>query len=146
MTLEAINGRSISDIAKEIFEIVHDGDNFLDSFGVRWDNSVYAEGDILPKSHQLYQDQSYDYDGNPIYPEGEGRYAGYFDAGELNGTCSVCIDYYDSADTIAKKIVKSGSYTFGDHCNFYLIQGSDSEGGDDIDEAIIIDAVVKIAF
>lgn len=146
MTLEAINGRSISDIAKEIYEIVHDGDNFLDSFGIRWDNAVYAEGDILPKSHQLYQDQSYDYDGNPIYPEGEGHYAGCFDAGELNGTCSVCINFYDSVDTIAKKIVNSGIYAFDDHRNFYLLQGPDSEGGNDIDEAIIMDAVVKIAF
>lgn len=146
MTLEKIGNKTINEIAKKIFEIVQNEESIYDCFGIRWDTAVYAEGDILPKSHQLYQDQAYDCDDNPIYPEGEGRYAGYYDAGELNGTCSIGIDFYDTVDVIAKKIAESLSYAFDDHCKLYFIQGLDAEGGNDIDELIIVNATARVAF
>lgn len=146
MTLEKIGSKTITEIAKEIFEIVRNEESMNDCFGIRWDSMKYNVGDNLPNSHQLLQDQEYDENDEPIYPEGEGFYQGYFDAGELNGTCSLGIDFYDSAEKIARKIEKSNLYNFNSDCKFYLIQGSDAEGGNDIDESIIVNATVRAIF
>ncbi len=144
--LTKIGDKTISEIAEEILEIVRNEDTVNDCFGVRWDRAKYNVGDDLHNSHQLYQDQEYDQDDNPIYPEGKGRYKGYYDAGELNGTCSIGIDFYDTAKVIAKKIEYSLSYSFDNDSNFYLIQGHSAEGGADIDEWIITNAKVRVAY
>ncbi len=146
MSLEKIGTKTIAEIAKEIFEIVRNEESMNDCFGIRWDSAKYDVGDNLPNSHQLFQDQEYDENEEPIYSAGEGRYEGYFDAGELNGTCSVGIDFYDSAEKIARKIEKSNLYNFNADSKFYLIQGSDAEGGNDIDESIIANAAVRAIF
>lgn len=146
MTLEKIGNKTITEIAKEIFEIVRNEESMNDCFGIRWDSTKYNIGDDLPNSHQLFQDQEYDENDEPIYPEGKGRYEGYYDAGELNGTCSVGIDFFDSSEKIARKIEKSNLYNFNNDCKLYLIQGSDAEGGNDIDESIIANATVRVIF
>lgn len=137
-----IGDRNIADIAKEILDIVQNEESIYDCFGIRWDNAKYYKGDKLPNSHELFQDQCYDEDDNPIYPEGTGYYEGYYDAGELSGTCAIYIDYHDSLEKIKKKIEDSLDYCYKKDSNFYLIQGLSGEGGLDIDEIIISEAFV----
>ncbi len=144
--LTKIGDKAISEIAKEILEIVRNEESVNDCFGVRWDSTKYNVGDDLPNSHQLLQDQEYDINDEPIYPEGEGYYEGYYDAGELNGTCSIGIDWFDSVENIIKKIEGSNIYNFADDSKFYLIQGHSAEGGNDINEWIITNAKVRVAY
>ncbi len=144
--LTKIGDKTIPEIAEEILEIVRNEDTLNDCFGIRWDKKKFKVGANLHKSHLLYQDQEYDHNDNPIYPEGKGRYKGYYDAGELNGTSSIGIDYHDTAKVVEKKIEYSLSYSFDNDSNFYLIQGHSAEGGADIDEWIITNAKVRVAY
>ena len=144
--LTKIGNKTIVEIAEEILEIVRNEESLYDAFGIRWDSTKYNVGDNLPNSHQLFQDQEYDENDEPIYPEGEGYYEGCFDAGELNGTCSIGIDFYDSLEKIVKKIEESNLYNFNADSKFYLIQGYSAEGGNDIDESIITEAKVRVVF
>lgn len=107
-------------------------------FGLRADNMTYNAGDICENSHQLFQDPDFNEEGELIYPEvedPESPYYGFFDAGELDGTCAVKV----TADSIEKAIESVKIYS-GDHV--YFIGGDYVEYGYDEDEIIIRDAEV----
>ena len=102
-------------------------------YGLRMDSNKYSIGDICESSHQLYQDPEFDEEGNLLYEyQAEGPYKGYYDAGELNGTCAVQI--IDGNVELALNSVKkyNGQY-------IYLIAGNDGfEGNDSHNQEIII--------
>lgn len=104
--------------------------------GVRADNRDYQVGEIMDNSHQLFEDPQYNDDYTELlYPYiCEGPYAGFYDAGELNGVCALEI----SENNIEKMIEAIKSY--GE--KFYLIGGNTMEYGNDVDEIIIKDAKV----
>lgn len=104
--------------------------------GVRADNREYQVGEIMDNSHQLFEDPQYNDDYTELlYPYiCEGPYAGFYDAGELNGVCALEI----FENNIEKMIEAIKSY--GE--KFYLIGGNTMEYGNDVDEIIIKDAKV----
>lgn len=107
-------------------------------FGLRKDNLEYKEGDFCKNSHQLFQDPDFDDDGNLIYPYcSEGPYKGYYDAGELDGTCTVQIIDGNVEQALEKVKEYSGKH-------IYLIAGNNGVQGNDIynQEFIISDAKV----
>ena len=110
-------------------------------FGLRADNMEYSVGDICENSHQLFQDPIFDELGELAYPEIDDRtspYYGYFDAGELDGTCAVRFDPEDeSSIEDALETVKTYSGN-----NLYIIAGDSMEYGNDEGEIIIRDAEV----
>lgn len=104
-------------------------------YGLRVDDCNYNIGDICNLSHELFQDPIYDDNDELVYPEGEGIYKGYYDAGELNGTCAVSVN----EDCIESALEKANGY-YGDY--IYLIAGDYEQEGNDIGESIIEEAVV----
>lgn len=109
-------------------------------FGLRKDDYNYNVGDICNNSHQLFQDAQYDYDDNLLYPLiEEGIYKGFFDAGELNGTCAIEISLNNSENVITKRLETMKMYPSK---NLYLIAGNYCEVGNDINEIIIENAIV----
>lgn len=109
-------------------------------YGLRVDNYNYNIGDMCFRSHQLYQDAFEDDDGNLIYPQGEGIYADYYDAGELPGTCALVINKYHPLDTVL--VALSPYACLGDY--IYLVASNYCEGGNDPGEVIISDARVLL--
>ena len=116
------------------------GTNF-NFYGIRIDAIKYNVGDIANKSHQLFQDQEYDEDCNPLYPDGEGIYSGFYDAGELDGTCAIELNPED--DENVKKALESVNDYPGRYIT--LIAGDSAVGGNDLGEIIIDEAVVLAA-
>ena len=109
-------------------------------YGLRMDEYKYNVGDECFKSHQLYQDAFYDDNDDFVYPLiTEGINKGFFDAGELNGTCCLMI----TIDNIDKVLNNISDY-YGDYCN--LIAGNMVEDGNDMGEIIIENAVVLASF
>ena len=110
-------------------------------FGLRKDDLEYKIGDILPNSHQLYQDPQYtDFTCTELlYPYiEEGIYKGFYDAGELNGTSAI----YVNINSIEESLEMADSY---DGKYLYLIAGNNYSDGNDVGEIIIEDAkVVKV--
>lgn len=107
-------------------------------YGLRADDFEYEIGDTCHKSHQLYQDPDYDENGEEIYPYCEdGIYKGFYDAGELDGTCAIEVE--SNEESIIKALEKVNDY-FGDY--IYLIKGNYCECGNDTGEVIISDAIV----
>lgn len=110
-------------------------------FGIRRDNTEYKIGDILPNSHQLFQDPQYtDFTCTELlYPYvEEGIYKGFYDAGELNGTSAICVNI----NLIEESLEIADSY---DGKYLYLIAGNNYSDGNDVGEIIIEDAkVVKV--
>lgn len=116
----------LAEIAKEEYSF----------YGLRVDVRDYSVGDICSVSHQLYQDPMYDDNDELVYPLIEGGiYGGFYDAGELSGTCSVEVN----ADNITNAIEILEQYGDG---NIYLIAGNNAECGNDIGELIISNAKV----
>lgn len=110
-------------------------------FGLRADNMEYSVGDICENSHQLFQDPIFDECGELAYPEINDQsspYYGYFDAGELGGTCAVKFDPEDE-DSIANALESVKIYSGN---NLYIIAGDSIEYGNDDCEIIIRDAEV----
>ena len=129
---------NIEELAKKIKSIVENGDYY--HYGLRKDSYDYNIGDTCHKSHQLWQDPEYDEDGELIYPYiEEGPYAGFYDGGELDGTSSIGINYYDEIEDIIQKIELVSEY-IADH--LYLIAGYYAGAGNDREELIISNAVV----
>ena len=111
-------------------------------YGLRVDDFEYKIGDICHKSHQLFQDPSYDENGELIYPHCEnGIYKGFYDAGELDGTCAIEVEA--NVKSIINALEKVNDY-FGNY--IYLIKGISCENGNDIGEIIINDAIVVEKF
>lgn len=110
-------------------------------FGLRADDMEYQIGDICNNSHQLFQDPIFDDFGSLLYPavdDPENPYYGYYDAGELNGTCAVKFNPDDENSIIAAlETVKMYSGK-----NLYIIAGDSMEYGNDEGEIIIREAEV----
>lgn len=123
---------------EDIKKVVRDTD--FGFYGLRADDGVcYDVGDIANSSHQLYQDPVYDDDDNLIYPYIEdGPYKGFYDAGELDGTCTIGFDP-DDEGFIAKAIDSVKAY-FGD-C-VHILGGDYARVGEDAGELIIKGAEV----
>ena len=120
---------------EDINKLLSDNDCY---YGLRAEDFEYEIGDICHKSHQLFQDPNYDENGELIYPYCEnGIYEGFYDAGELNGTCAIEVE--NNNESIIKALERTETY-FGDY--IYLIKGSNCENGNDIGEIIISDATV----
>lgn len=107
-------------------------------YGLRVDDGIrYNVGDTANNSHQLFQDPDFDDDGELIYPYIEdGIYAGFYDAGELDGACAIGFDAEDDA-SITKAIEQIKMY-FGDYV--HVLGGNYAECGNDRGELIISDA------
>lgn len=124
---------------EEIKRICEESD--FSYFGIRADDMEYQIGDICNNSHQLFQDPIFDDFGNLLYPaveDPESPYYGYYDAGELNGTCAVKFNPDDeNSIRTAMETVKMYSGK-----NLYIIAGDSIEHGNDADEIIIEDAAV----
>lgn len=128
MTQKDMIERIKNAIAKEEFEL----------YGLRKDDREYKVGDVLPNSHELFQDPQYvDDDEEELrYPYiEEGIYAGYYDAGELDGTSTIWV----REDNIEEMLEETKMY-LGDH--LYLVGGDDGSMGNDINEEIIKEAQV----
>lgn len=121
---------------EEIIKITED--TTYDYFGIRADDFSYNVGDIAENSHQLFQDPDFDEDGELLYEKGEGIYSGFYDAGELDGTCTIEFDP-ENADSIRNALDEVQRYYGG---TIHVLAGNSSEYGNDYGEIIIRDAIV----
>lgn len=125
--------------AEEIRRICNESE--CESFGFRMDFKKYQVGEECEVSHQLFQDPWFDDDGELLYEQDtdpESPYYGFYDAGELDGTCSIGFDP-DDPESIRKALEMVDIY-LGEY--FTVIGGAWGTGGNDIGENIISDAVV----
>lgn len=110
--------------------------NDFSYFGLRADDMEYQNGDICNNSHQLFQDPDFDEEGELIYPsiqDPESPYYGFYDAGELDGTCAVKFDP-NNENSIRSALDTVKMYSGK---NLYIIAGNSMEYGNDEDEIII---------
>lgn len=112
---------------EEIRNLIEDAE--FEYIGIRADSRDYQIGDVMDNSHQLFQDA--DCGGELVE---EGPYAGFYDAGELDGTCALKI----SEDTVEEMIGRVKTYGK----KIYLIGGDSMEYGYDDGEIIIRGAEV----
>ena len=112
---------------EEIKNIIENAE--FEYIGIRADSRDYKIGEVMNNSHQLFQDA--DCGGELVE---EGPYAGFYDAGELDGTCALKV----SEDNIEDAITKAEAYGK----KFYLIGGDAMEYGYDDGEIIIKEAEV----
>ncbi len=127
---------------EDIKNAVKDTDFYF--YVVRVDGGIlYHVGDTANNSRQLFQDPDFDDDGELIYPYIEnGVNKGLYDAGELDGTCT--IGFYPDDDMSIAAAIKQLKMYSGDYIH---ILGSDcAEGGNDAGELIISSAEVLGAF
>jgi hypothetical protein len=111
-----------------------------DYIGIRADSRDYQIGEVMENSHQLFQDPQYaDSECTELlYPYiTEGPYAGFYDAGELDGTCALSVSENNVKEML--EVVKN----YGE--KIYLIGGNSMEYGNDVDEIIIRNAEVIAA-
>lgn len=116
-------------------------DSYFGYFGLRADDMEYQAGDICNDSHQLFQDPDFDEEGELIYPaieDPESPYYGFYDAGELDGTCAVKFNP-DNENSIEAALETVKMYSGK---NLYIIAGYSMEYGNDEDEVIIREAEV----
>lgn len=122
---------------QEIKKIVEESE--YEYIGLRADDYEYKIGNICNNSHQLFQDPVFDDDGELVFQvveDTESPYYGFYDAGELDGTCAIKI--YNSEQV--EKALEEIKIYYGKH--IYLIAGDVAECGNDEDEIIIHDAKV----
>lgn len=105
--------------------------------GIRADDRDYQVGEVMDNSHQLFQDPQYtDFEYTELlYPYiSEGPYAGFYDGGELDGTCALSVSE-NNIEEMLKAVKNYGEKT-------YLIGGNVMQYGNDKDEIIIRNAEV----
>lgn len=122
---------TIEEIGKLISEAEYD------YIGIRADDRDYQIGEVMNNSHQLFQDPQYaDFECTELlYPYiSDGPYTGFYDGGELDGTCALEV----SENNIEEMIEAVKSY--GEKT--YLIGGNTIQYGNDKDEIIIRNAEV----
>ena len=108
-----------------------------DYIGIRADSRDYQIGEVIDNSHQLFQDPQYvDLECTELlYPYiSEGTYAGFYDGGELDGTCALEVSE-SNIEEMLERVMSYGN-------KYYLIGGNSMEYGNDDDEIIINDAEV----
>lgn len=123
---------------EEIKNIINEAE--YDYIGIRADSRDYRIGEVMDNSHQLFQDPQYtDFECvELLYPYiSEGPYAGFYDGGELDGTCALEV----SENNIEEMIEAVKAY--GE--KIYLIGGNSMEYGYDTNEIIIREAEVIAA-
>lgn len=131
------------DKAKQIFAeiaIAYAKENPDVTFGIRKDERLLVPESVFPNSHQLFQDQEFDEDGNPLYPEYEFDESLY-DAGELDGTSTLGfnVDYDYDLPTTMQSMDLRGPYS----ANYvYLVAGDDEGSGLDAGERLIGNAKI----
>lgn len=112
-------------------------------YGVRKDTHKYNVGELAKVSHQLYQDQQIGDFGEELYPVGEGIYSGYYDAGELGGTCAIGFDIEQDEEEDTESIEAALDLVkLYDGRYLTIIGGDYAEEGNDEGECIIEDAEV----
>ena len=133
---EYLKGHSYtrSDVAHLFGDVMHRHKEDAEAWGIRFDKRLLVPEDVFPNSHELYQDYMEDEDGEQLYPDGEGPYSGFYDAGELDGTSTLLIG--NKAD-IEKALSKpyAGNYV-------YLVAGDYNGEGRDAGEVLIGNAKV----
>ena len=133
---EYLKGHSYSrdDVARVFGDMLEKNRDGYDVFGIRFDNRLLVPDEVFPHSHELYQDYMENENGEPMYPEGEGPYSGFYDAGELDGTSTVWVE---NVEDIAKALGEryEGRYV-------YLVGGDNRGGGNDPGELLIDNAKV----
>jgi len=108
-------------------------------FGIRVDECTYNIGVTANNSHQLFQDPEFDDDDELVYPYMEsGVYAGFYDAGELDGTC--CVKFDPTDDHSIEKALNTVSHYYGNR--IHVLCGSYAQAGYDDGEIIIENASV----
>lgn len=112
---------------EEIKNLIEDAE--FEYIGIRADSRDYKVGEVMDNSHQLFQDA--DCGGELVE---EGPYAGFYDAGELDGTCALKA----SEDNVEEMIAKVKAYGK----KIYLIGGDSMEYGYDAGKIIIREAEV----
>lgn len=119
---------------EEIRDLINEAE--YEYIGIRADERDYQIGEIMDNSHQLFADPQYNDDYTELlYPYiSEGVYAGFYDAGELNGTCALGITE-NNIEEMFKRVMSYGN-------KYYLIGGNSMEYGYDEDEIIIKNAEV----
>lgn len=125
--------------AEEIYKIEFDDYEY---FGIRVDDFAYNVGDTAENSHQLYQDPDFDEDGNLIYEKGDGIYSDFYDAGELDGTCTIEFNPQD-AESIQNALDLVRSY-YGN--TIHILAGNSASYGNDEGELIIRNAKVLATY
>ena len=140
MTYEDVKANLSAWMSARKIEDIENLDLIVEPFyGLRGDNRNLEVGEMCGNSHQLFQDVQYDDNDELIdYP----LLNGFFDAGELEGTCAIEIERY--ADGIKRALRyalrPNGSSAYGDH--LYIISGEEAFEGYDPGEIIIRDARV----
>ena len=135
---------NMENMVKAVIELIHNygEDGNYDPFhGIRGDDRELKVGDRFGNSHQLYQDPV---DGAEYIETGD--YAGFYDAGELDGTCVWNIGLYSAyyepdADTIRWAIEKA--MTCGEHVYIVRSRGQ-AISGEELGELIIENAYVAL--
>lgn len=120
---------------EEIRKLISEAE--YDYIGIREDDRDYQIGEAMNNSHQLFQDPQYaDFECTELlYPYiSDGPYTGFYDGGELDGTCALEV----SENNIEEMIEAVKSY--GEKT--YLIGGNTMQYGNDKDEIIIRNAEV----
>ena len=120
---------------EEIRKLISEAE--YDYIGIRADDRDYQVGEVMDNSHQLFQDPQYaDFECTELlYPYiSDGPYTGFYDGGELDGTCALEV----SENNIEEMIEAVKSY--GEKT--YLIGGNTMQYGNDKDEIIIRNAEV----
>lgn len=112
---------------EEIKTLIEDAE--YDYVGLRADSRDYNIGDVVDNSHQLFQDA--DCGGELVE---EGPYAGFYDAGELDGACALKVSE-DNVEDVLEAVKAYGE-------KIYLVGGNSMEYGYDDGEIIIRDAEV----
>lgn len=105
--------------------------------GIRADDRDYQIGEVMDNSHQLFQDPQYtDFECTELlYPYiTEGPYTGFYDGGELDGTCALAVSE-SNIEEMLEAVKNYGEKT-------YLIGGNVMQYGNDKDEIIIKNAEV----
>lgn len=128
---EEVNTMTSIEILSIIETLIEEG---YESFGIRRDRAGLEIGEKLENSHQLYQDDPTEWGEEAEYDEETGMW----DAGELDGTCAIGInDYQTSIEDVEKAIRMASAYKGSGDQHLYLIAGDYAIGGNDIGESII---------
>ena len=114
----------------EIMKIVNNGE--YNYYGLRADDEdIYEIGETCENSHEWWQDDPEDDDME--YNDS----MGCWDGGELDGTCAIEINEFNSERALG--LSKNYCYSFS---TLYLIAGDNAENGNDAGEIIIKNATV----
>ena len=119
---------------EEIRKMIKDSD--YEYYGVRGDAHGYKAGERHAESHNWFQDEVDDENGEPVYPWDDEMKL--WDGGELNGTCAWRITEDSTDEEIKEAIAAAEGYAE----SIYLIAGDAEEDGYEYGEVIIINAKV----